>query len=594
MFIRQCYRRKNGKRHAYWALVESYRSERGPRQRVVAWLGKLDEAGRLGVHQAATGSSMPAESPRQLPLFEEEELRETEPRWVEVNAAGVRVENCRQFGGPWLAMKLVHCLQLDEFLTRAMPCGRERIAWSLSSLILVIGRLLEPSSELHTSEQWYPKTALAELLGVPVDQVDDNRLYRTLDELLPHKIALETHLKNRLGDLFDLEYDLLLYDVTSTFFEGEADFPLAQRGYSRDQRGDCKQVCIGLVVSRCGMPLGYEVFAGNTADVTTVEHIVETMEERYGKSDRIWVMDRGMVSEDNVEFLREGGRRYIVGTPKSMLKKFEQEILKTDWHRIREGLEVKIVPYPPDDDDEAVQTTDTSPETFILCRSRDRAKKEEAITRRFETKIEAALIRMKARCEKQHRNPQTVEREIGRLLGNNSRAARLFSIKVTSTKDGAAQIEWEKVTANCDWATLSDGCYLLRTNVSDWSDEELWKAYIQLTEAEAAFRIHKSDLSIRPIWHTKQDRVLAHILVCFLGYVLWKTLAQLCEQAGLGNEPRRVLAELSEIRMVDVVLPTRGGPEIRQRCITRPTDHQQILLEKLGLRLPTKIKQTEM
>ncbi len=610
MFIRQYFKQEKGTRAAYWALVESYRTASGPRQRVVAWLGKLDEAGRLGVQHAANvagksielGSRLDSSGfpehlqplSRQLQFEFDDGSSPAEPRWVEVNAAGLRVENLRQFGGPWLALHLIRALELDSFLERVIPKGREQVGWDISSLILIIARLLEPSSELHTAEQWYSKTALPDLLGVPEESVDDNRLYRTLDVLLLHKQALEVHLKNRLGKLFDLEYDLLLYDITSTFFEGEADFPLAQRGYSRDQRSDCKQVCIGLVVSRDGMPLGYEVFAGNTADVTTVEHIVETMERRYGKSDRIWVMDRGMVSEDNIEFLREGGRRYIVGTPKSMLKKFEHEILKTDWHSIRDGLEVKIVPWPKEDDDEQTQSTDTSPETFILCRSRDRSQKEEGITQRFEKKIEAALIRMTVRCEKQHRDPQRVEREIGRLLGNNSRAARLFSVKVTSTKDGAARIEWSKVAANRDWATLSAGCYLLRTNVTDWSDEDLWKAYIQLTEAEAAFRIHKTDLSIRPIWHQKQDRVLAHILVCFLGYVLWKTLAQFCDRAGLGSEPRRVLSELSEIRSMDVVLPTRSGAEIRTRCISKPTDHQQILLEKMRLKLPSKIIQKKM
>ena len=601
MFIRQCYRTKNGQRHAYWALVESHRTATGPRQRVVAWLGKLDEAGRLGVQQAvdvAKKSIEPAgDSERQQPLgrqqrFEFDDDPSVQPRWVEVNAGGVRVENLRQFGGPWLALHLIRTLQLDTFLQKAIPEGRERVPWDVTSLILVIARLLEPSSELFIAEQWYPRTALPDLLGVTEDRVDDNRLYRGLDQLLPHKEALEAHLKNRLGELFQLEYDLLLYDVTSTYFEGEANFPMAQRGYSRDQRSDCKQVCIGLVVSRCGMPLGYEVFAGNTADVTTVEHIVEMMERRYGKSNRIWVMDRGMVSEDNMEFLREGGRRYIVGTPKSMLKKFEQDILKEDWHSIRDGLEVKIVPWPGSDD--AAPDADSSPERFILCRSRERSKKEDAITQRFETKIEESLTRMKARCEKQKRDPMRVEREIGRMLGKNSRAARLFDVKVTKTDTDAAHIEWSKVDATRNWATLSAGCYLLRTNVADWSDEELWKAYIQLTEAEAAFRIHKSDLSIRPIWHQKEERVLAHIFVCFLAYVLWKTLGQLCDKAGLGSEPRRVLAELSEIRSMDVVLPTRTGPEIRTRCIGKPSDHQQILLEKLRLKLPSKIIQKQM
>ncbi len=603
MFIRQCYRTKNGRRHAYWALVESYRTATGPRQRVVAWLGNLDEAGRLGVQQAADEARKSieptAETERLQPLgrqlrFEFDDDPSAQPRWVEVNAGGVRVEKLRQFGGPWLALHLIRTLQLDTFLQKAISEGREHVPWDVTSLILIIARLLEPSSELFIAEQWYPKTALPDLLGVTEERVDDNRLYRGLDQLLPLKEALEVHLKSRLGELFQLEYDLLLYDVTSTFFEGEANFPLAQRGYSRDQRSDCKQVCIGLVVSRCGMPLGYEVFAGNTADVTTVEHVVETMERRYGKSDRIWVMDRGMVSEDNIEFLREGGRRYIVGTPKAMLKKFEQDILKEDWHSIRDGLEVKIVPWPKSDDDASEAERGSSPERFILCRSRERSKKEEAITQRFEKKIEESLTRMKVRCEKQNRDPMRVEREIGRMLGQNSRAARLFEVKVTKTDKSGARIEWSKVEATRDWATLSAGCYLLRTNVANWSDEELWKAYIQLTEAEAAFRIHKSDLSIRPIWHQKEERVLAHIFVCFLAYVLWKTLGQLCDKAGLGSEPRRVLAELSDIRSLDVVLPTRSGPEIRTRCISKPTDHQQILLEKLCLKLPSKIIQKQM
>ncbi|MDP6557489.1 MAG: IS1634 family transposase [Pirellulaceae bacterium] len=597
MFLRQCFRNKDGKRHAYWALVESYRTDAGPRQRVVAWLGKLDEAGRLGVEQAArdASSSHSKESATacgedQLLLFSQPDDKESvQPQWVEVDASGVRVENSRQFGGPWLALEVVRRLQLDEFLQRFMPRGRERVSRWRSALILMVARLCRPSSELYVAEQWYPKSALPQLLGVPADRVDDNRLYRTLDQLLPHKAKLEAHLKNRLGELFDLEYDLLMYDITSTYFEGQANFEMAQRGYSRDGRGDCKQVCIGLVVSRCGMPLGYEVFSGNTADVTTVEQIVTTMEARYGKSDRIWVMDRGMVSDDNIDFLREGDRRYIVGTPKSMLKKFEAELLKDDWNTIREGLEVKLCSWPRHDG----ETVEAGQETFILCRSRDRSHTEEAIVKRFEQKIEARLVSMTARCEKQNRDPMKVEREIGRLLGQNSRAAKLFEVTVEKTTDGAARIQWKKVEAARDWATLSAGCYLLRSNVTNWSDEELWKAYIQLTEAEAAFRIHKSDLKIRPIWHQKEERVLAHIFVCFLAYVLWKTLGQMCDRAGLGSEPRRVLDEIGELRTIDVILPTRSGIEIRKRCLSKPTEHQQILLDRLQLRLP-KINQTEM
>lgn len=598
MYIRQCFRTVEGERRAYWALVESFRTERGPRQRVVAWLGTLDEAGRLGVQQAvrSIGQHARANGVRscctQPALFEFED-EAVQPQWVRINSNAVRVENSRAFGGPWLAFELMQQLKLDEFLHQHLRQGKEHIPWSLTAMILVIARLLDPSSELYVSEQWYPKTALPELLGVPIDRVDDNRLYRALDELLPHKEALEIHLKNRLGELFGIEYDLLLYDVTSTFFEGQCKSnPLAQRGYSRDQRGDCKQVCIALVVSRCGMPIGYEVFAGNTADVTTVQDIVEMMEKRYGKSDRIWVMDRGMTSEENLEFLRQENRRYIIGTPKSMLKKFEQELLKEDWTTIRDGIEVKLCKLPTQDD--APEPTSDVTETFILCRSRDRKEKDKAIVKRAADKIVERLASMKTRCEKQNRDPLIVSREIGRLLGQNTRASHLFEITVSKNTQGFATLEWTRIKPATDWHELSDGCYLLRSNVCDWSDEQLWKAYIQLTEAENAFRIHKSDLSLRPVWHQKEDRVRAHILVCFLAYVLWKTLGQLCQKAGLGDEPRRVLTELSDIRMVDVVLPTDTGREIRNRCVARPSEHQRILLDKLGLRLPTRIRLDQM
>ena len=566
MFIRPCYRRKNGKRHAYWALMESYRTERGPRQRVVAYLGQLDERGRLGVKEAVQGGRS-----RQKRLFDD-----VQPQWVEVDASRVRVENRRDFGGPWLGLELVRQLGLKDFLDRTLLQGREEIPWSVMTLVLVLCRLCDPSSELHIAEHFYAQSGLADLLGVSAEKINEQRLYRALDALLPHKEALEVYLKGRLGELFGLEYDLLLYDVTSTYFEGEAKGnPLAQRGYSRDHRPDCKQVCIALVVSKCGIPLGYEVFAGNRSDVTTLQEIVTVMERRYGQADRIWVVDRGMVSEKNLKFLREGERRYIVGTPKSMLKQFQRELLSADWHTIRDGLEVKLCPSPD------------GLETFVLCRSGDRREKEKAMHLRFEQRIEAGLKRIEAACRRQRLQPTTVAQRVGRLLGANTRAAGLFQIEVQQD-DGRGRVEWKKVEAWRDWAALSDGCYLLRSNITDWSEEDLWQTYIQLTEAEAAFRIHKSDLLIRPIWHQKEDRVLAHILVCFLAYVLWKTLGRMCLRAGLGHEPRRVFEELGKIQLVDVILPTRQGTEIRKRCITRPNDHQAILLQRLRLPLPTR------
>ena len=572
MFLRPCYRLKDGKRHAYWALVESVRTARGPRQRVVAYLGQMDESGRLGVRETA----------RNHPGHQGRLDNDAAPRWVTIDVHRIRVERCLELGGPWLGLELMRKLGLTEFLRGALPPGQEQVPWSMMATILVLCRLCRPSSELHIAEHFYRQTAMADLLGVPVERVNDDRLYRALDQLLPHKEQLEIHLKNRLGKLFDLEYDLLLYDVTSTYFEGlAAGNGLAQRGYSRDHRPDCKQVCIALVVSKGGLPLGYEVFAGNRNDVTTVEEIVTTMERRYGRADRIWVMDRGMISQENIEFLQSGQRRYIVGTPKGMLKRFERQMVEGAWEEIQEGLEVQRVPSPE------------GTETFILCRSASRRDKEKAMHDRFERRIETGLKKIEEGCRRRKQKVVTVAQRVGRLLGQNTRAAGLFETDVVTDDQGRTQLVWKKVENWRDWARLSEGCYLLRSNVRDWTAGDLWKAYIQLTDAEAAFRIDKSDLEIRPVWHQKQERVLAHILVCFLSYVLWKTLGQLCHQAALGDEPRRVLEELRKLQVVDVVMPTRQGVEIRRRCIARPTEHQAILLQRLGLTLPSSLEIAE-
>ena len=566
MYLRPCYRKKDGKRHAYWALVESYRTERGPRQRVVSYLGEMDHAGRVGIRAAAAGA-------HQYDLFDN-----AEPEWVEVDIKGVSVERKQAFGGAWLGLELCRCLGLPEFLDSVMDHGREDIPWPVMTMILAIGRLCDPSSELHLAEHSFAASALEELLGVPAAKINDDRLYRALDKLLPHKAALEKHLKEKLGDLFSLDYDLLLYDVTSTYFEGQAeDNDLAQRGYSRDHRPDCKQVNIALVVSRCGMPLGYELFAGNKTDVKTVEDIVNHVEDLYGHANRIWVMDRGMASASNVEFLRKQQRRYIIGTPKSMLKRFERELGATDWKQVRQGLEVRMCPSGDGD------------EVFILCRSAQRIEKERAMHDRFETRIENGLKKIAEAAKKRKQKAGDVERRVGRLLGRNTRAAGLFEARIEQRPDGYVDFTWLKRDEWRDWARLSEGCYLLRSNVTDWSPEDLWRAYIQLTEAEAAFRIQKSDLQLRPVWHQKRERVEAHILVCFLAFVLWKTLAQFCAKAGLGDEPRNVFNQIAEIAIVDVALPTRNGVSIRKRCIAKPTPHQNILLQHLGLRLPSSL-----
>ena len=559
----------------YWELVESYRTEQGPRQRVVAYLGGIAEGLRLGVKQLA----MDRVGSWQGQLFDEA----PEPEWVEVDTRRLRVEGIRDFGGCWLGLHVSEQLGLITLLDELMPQGREDIPWSMMALTLVLMRLCEPSSELRIAEHLYERSSLGDLLGIPRDKVNDDRLYRALDMLLPHKGEMEKHLKERLGELFNLEYDLLLYDVTSTYFEGQsASNGQAMLGYSRDHRSDCKQVCIALVVSRDGFPLGYEVFAGNRADVTTVKEMVEKIEAQYGSAGRIWVMDRGMVSEKNLEYLRTGGRRYIVGTPRSQLKRFERELLKDDWQQVREGLEVKQCPSPD------------GKESFILCRSAARAIKEKQIHERFEKRMEKGLSKLVESCQKRKQEVGAVGVRAGRLLQANSRAAGLFRVEVMERADGGAEVVWKKLEEWRAWAELSEGCYLLRSNISDWKAEELWRAYIQLTEAEAAFRIQKGDLRIRPIWHQKEERVQAHILVCFLAYVLWKMLGQMCKRSGLGDEPRKVLDEIAQIKVVDVTVPTKQGVTIRKRCIAQPSKAQAILLQRLQLHLPQRMKIHEM
>jgi transposase len=452
--------------------------------------------------------------------------------------------------------------------------------------VLVIARLCEPSSELHIAEDWYRTTALEDLLGIPAERIDDHRLYRTLDRLVLHKQAIEQHLRKRLGELFALDYDLLLYDVTSTYFEGmAARNGLAARGYSRDHRPDCKQVCIALVVTRGGMPLGYEIFAGNRTDVTTVEEIVETMEARYGLANRIWVMDRGMTSAENVAWLRRTGRRYVIGTPKSELHKWAREIAeRKDWKAVRDGVEAKLCVGPD------------GVETFVLCRSVERREKEKAMHERFAERIEKSLQTLGKRIEHARRplDRGKLERQIGRLLERNTRAAARYAIDLVqdATRPAGLALKWSTRAEWDEWAYYSEGCYVLRTNVTDWDAQTLWRTYVQLAEAEAAFRIHKSELSIRPIWHQREDRVRAHILVCFLAYVLWKTLEQWQSRAGLGNSPRTILDELGRIQSTDVVLPLAEDPtrKLRIRCVVRPDKAQALLLDRLGLRLPERLR----
>lgn len=593
MFLKRLERRKNGKKHTYWVLVESIRTARGSRHRTVAYLGELKKSERNGWAQLCRKMSKgqrPEPSLFDPPHYDDP----TDDEPVLVKLKGVRLERLRDFGDVWLALGLWRLLGLDTLLSRLMPEGNEAVPWAVVAAILTIARFCEPSSELHIADTWYRRTALEDLLGVAVDQVNDDRLYAGLDHLLPHKEAIERHLKGRLGDLFDLEYDLLLYDVTSTYFEGECKRnPKAKRGYSRDSRPDCLQMCIGLVVTTDGIPLGYEVFDGNTNDSTTVETIVTAMEQKYGRAKRIWVMDRGMVSEDNLRFIRERGGFYIVGTPKAMLRKFEQYLTDKEWHEVQAGVEVKLVPGP------AVE------EIFILTRSVDRRKKEHAMHQRFLDRMEEGLKKLRASIESGRLKDEGVaQRRLGRLQERYWRAAGAFEVKIKSTAGGSKSkgkaslsITWTRRQAWADWISLSEGCYLLRSNLAETDPAVLWKQYIQLTDAEWAFRIEKDELGIRPIWHQKEDRVLAHVLICFLGYVLWKALAQWMRRGGLGDAPRTLIEEFAKIKSGDVVLPARmadgSARTIRLRCVTTPDEAQKVLLNRLGLTLPQRLRRID-
>jgi transposase len=583
VFLKRCSRRKCGKDHVYWQLVESYRTPRGSRHRVVAYVGELSKAERRGwARLVRTLDGKAASAARQLFLFEPPPDDDPVPETVRVRVNGVRVEGTCDFGDVFLALALWRMLGLDEVFEEELPEGREEVPWHLMACVLAVARFVEPSSELHVEDTWYRRTTLSELLGIPVDEVEEHRLYRTLDRVLPLKPRIEAHLKERIGELFNPDLDILLYDVTSTYFEGEAKKnPQAKRGYSRDHRPDAKQVCIGLVVTTDGFPLGYEVFAGNRSDVTTLDEIADAMESKYGKAKRIWVIDRGIVSEGNLEFLRERGGRYLVGTPRRQLKEFERALLGKDWKEVRPGIEVKLAGGPGGE------------ERFVLCRSADRREKERAMHERFVSRIEKGLTGIEkglARA-KRRRERGGIERRVGKLLGKNSRAAKAFTIDLLEDTDRAAglRLSWSRVKEWADWAALSEGCYLLRTNLTDKTPEELWRTYIQLTDVEEVFRAEKTELKIRPIWHQIDKRVQAHVLFSFLAYAMWKTLQTWMERSGLGRGARTVIEEFARIKVADVILPTTAGREVRLSCVTRPDGAQRAIIDRLGLELPERL-----
>lgn len=578
MFLRANHRTKDGKDHTYWSLVETVRTPDGPRQRTVCYLGELNTSAEARWRKTIRVFNAQGEA-CQLALFPAgaAEIPEDE-HVVEIRLDRVRWTRPREFGEVWLGWHLWQRLGLKAFWEQAVDPVSADVPWSRIAAILAINRLCAPGSELAIEQRWYGSTALDDLVGVAEGRVNTDRLYRCLDLLLPHKAALERHLAARFGELFRAQYEVLLYDLTSTYVEGEARAnSRMQRGYSRDHRPDCKQVVLALVVSLEGFPLAYEVFDGQRTDVTTLEEILDVVEAKYGKAHRVWVFDRGIVSEKNLETLQDRQAKYLVGTPRTQLKGFERELLTGDWHQVREDVEVKLVAGP------------AGAETFVLCRSAARREKERAMRERASRRLETDLGRLATQVEAGRLTQgEVIQRRIGRLLERYPSVAGLYEIESPGT-GAARRVHWRERAERRAWCEAREGAYLLRTNLTDADPGRLWEQYVQLTEAEAAFRTLKSELAIRPIWHQKDTRVQAHILVAFLGYALWVTLKHTLKRAGSALSPQHALHRLRGIKSGDILLETTDRRTLRLRRVSRPDLPQQVLLDQFHLTLPERL-----
>jgi hypothetical protein len=596
MFLRRYVRTKSGQRHSYFALVESVRTEAGPRQQVVAHLGELNADQERRWQRTVVFHNRQGDA-QQLRLFADDEhvVLPDDPDVVQVRVNEIGWSNARRFGDVCLARWLWNLLDLDAIVNRHVPQGKESVRPADIVAIEVINRLCAPSSEFALAEHWYASTGLDELLGVPDEAVTKDRLYRTLDRLRPAQAAIENDLKARFEGLFRLDYDLLLYDLTSSYFEGLAEEnDLAKRGYSRDHRRDCKQIVLALVVTREGFPLAHTTLAGNAKDVQTVRRIVGEIESRFGRSQRVWVMDRGMISDDTLAFLDEPGRRYLLATRRHELTSFQGELAQAGWQRMPDhpGVEVKAL------------TRDGV--HYLLARSRERQKKERAIRRRQRRALALALRKLHARVATGRlRNRDKIHEAIGRLKARFPKAVPFVTVAL-SDNPMSLRVDWQ--VAKFRVALRRDGAYLLRSNQAGWTAEQFWETYMQLATVERAFRVLKSELLLRPIWHQYSGRTQAHVFLCVLAYALWKTLDHLAKQAGLHTlihkpdrtrghavakprpmTPEVILRELGRILIGDIELPTTDGRRLLFRRVARPNPEQHRILTALGLDLPERL-----
>src|SRR6202167_5622085 len=516
MFLRPHSRNKDGKEHTYWSLVETVRTPDGPRQKTLCYLGELNSSAQARWLTTVEVFNEQGDA-EQLKLFPSHVAPpEDDPQIARVLLKKVRLERTRQFGSCFLGLELWKRLGLDRFFEQAIDSKSADVPWSRVAALLAINRLCAPGSELAIEQRWYPSTALDDLLQIEEGKINDTRLYRCLDRILPHKTKLERHLKDRYGELFGAEFDVLLYDLTSTYVEGAAENnPMVRRGYSRDNRPDCEQLVIALIVNNEGFPFSYETFDGNRTDVSTMETILRMVERKYGKARRIWVFDRGIVSEENLAAIRKRDGHYLTGTPRSQMKQFEAELLKEDWTQVRPEVEVKKVPIPQGE------------ETYILCRTSGRQEKEKAIRNRFSNSMETALKGLeKTIIAGRLKDRNKMERRLGKIQARHPQVNDLYDLALRDTGEGV-RLSWQMKEERKNWRESREGSYLLRTNLQAATAEELWSKYMQLTEAEASFRALKSELSIRPLFHQLETRVNAHVLGAFLGSALWVTLKHL-------------------------------------------------------------------
>jgi transposase len=580
VFLRCHRRKKDGKIHRYWSIVESRRTSRGPVQRHVLYLGEINDSQRASWEKAITVFDERDSSERPLALYPDDRPLPDHARQygVSIRLDALSIRRPRQWGACWLALELWRELRLDSFWVARLGSSREGTHWETVLAVLVTYRLIDPGSEWRLHRHWFEHTALADLLGGDFSLAAKDTLYRCHDRLLDHKEALFSHLHDRWRDLFNTTHEVLLYDLTSTYFESDPPFPEGDKrrhGYSRDHRSDCVQIVIALVITPEGFPLAYEVLPGNTIDNQTLRAFLGRIERQYGKARRIWLMDRGIPTEEVLDEMKRSDppTAYLVGTPKGRLTKLEADLATRPWQQAREGVEVKLLKQDQ--------------ETYVLARSRDRVAKERAMRRR---RLRRLLNRLKELSTPSLR-PRTRDnllKAIGAAEKEAGKDGRHVLVTVDEKPDGtgAFAVRYQLDRQRLRRSRRQEGSYLLRTNLVGKDPAELWNQYMRLVEVEEAFRNLKGDLGIRPIWHRDAQRIEAHVFVSFLAYCLQVSLKVRLERMAPGLTPRSVLEKLGQMQMVDVHVPTSDGRELVMSRYTEPSAEQRLLMDRLRLALP--------